>query len=240
MGNEHGEWIMRGVGENDPCRLRSAEELAAYVEEVGFLPLFRNKVPGFSVEERTVPNRWWTDDPDSDPWEWRKVLAAGGKVAYGKFFDKKAGFLSLRWLPYFVNVRRDGYDFDALWEDGKTSHRCKKIMDLFTGGEERFSNEVRRLAGFGGEGERNFEGTVTALQMQTYLVVRDFRCRINRQGVAYGWPIAVYATPESIWGYDAVTAAYGEPPAVSRQRLYEQMKRLWPEATERQMRKLLG
>ena len=36
-----------------------------------------------------------------------------GKVAYGKFFDKKAGFISLEWLPYFANYRRSGYDFDA-------------------------------------------------------------------------------------------------------------------------------
>ena len=240
MGNENGEWIMHGVGESDPKCIHSPEELERFVEQVGFLPLFANEVPGFSVEERTVSHHWWTDDPAVDPWRWRQILAAGGRVAYGKFFDKKAGFISLRFLPYFANVRRDGYDFDALWDDGKASHRSKKIMDLFTGGAELYSSEVRRLAGFGPDGEKNFEGTVTALQMQTYLVVRDFRRRVNKQGLAYGWPVAVYAAPESVWGYDAVTAGYSEPPDASRQRIYEQMRRCFPAAGERQMRRLLG
>ncbi len=240
MGNESGEWIMHGVGEDDPDRIRTAEELEEFVEQVGFLPLFANAVPGFSVEERTVSHHWWTDDPAVDPWLWRQTLARRGRVAYGKFFDKKAGFISLSYLPWFANARRDGYDFDALWDDGKASHRSKKIMDLFDGGAELYSNEVRRLAGFGGEGEKNFEGTVTALQMRIYLVIRDFRRRVNRRGLAYGWPIAVYATPESVWGYDAVTAAYGESPETSRQRLLDRLRRCFPAADEQQARRALG
>ena len=29
------------------------------------------------------------------------------------------GFISKKWLPVFANYRRDGYDFDALYEDGE-------------------------------------------------------------------------------------------------------------------------
>jgi len=240
MGNENGEWIMHGAGESDPRRVRTVDELAACINEMGFLPLFANEIPGFSVEERTLARDWWSDDPGRDPWLWRQLIAAGGQVAYGKFFDNKAGFISLAWLPYFANARRDGYDFDARWEDGKASHREKKIMDLFAEGEERFSNEVRRLAGFGAGGEKNFEGTVTALQMQTYLVIRDFRRRLNRQGAPHGWPIAVYTAPEALWGYDAVTAAYGEPPEASRERILRHAGTLWPAASPRQLRRVLG
>ena len=32
---------------------------------------------------------------------------------------------------FLMNYRRDGYDFDALWDDEKASRRQKKIMDLF-------------------------------------------------------------------------------------------------------------
>lgn len=240
MGNENGEWIMHGIGENDPYRIKTADQLAEYVREIGFLPLFANAIPGFSVEERTLARDWWSDDPTRDPWLWRQIIAAGGQIAYGKFFDKKAGFISPDWLPVFANARRDGYDFDARWEDGKASNRARKIMELFADGEELFSYQVRRLAGFGKEGEKNFEGTVTALQMQTYLVVRDFRCRLNKRGAPYGWPIAVYAAPEFVWGYDAVTAAYSEPPEVSRRKIYEHMRRIWPVATEDQLRRVLG
>lgn len=240
MSVENGEWIMHGLSRDDPRRLRSAQELEAAVIEAGFLPLFGGAIPGFSVEERTFAPDWWSEDPARDPWLWRQILARRGNVAYGKFFGGRAGFIAPEYLPLFANVRRDGYDFDALWEDGKARHRAKKIMDLFGGGEELFSFEIKRLAGFGAEGEKNFDGAVTALQMQTYLVIRDFRCRTNKRGAPYGWPIAVYCTPESIWGYDAVTAAYGQAPDESRGLLRRRLRQLCPDAPEKAVDALIG
>ena len=105
---EEERWVMQGLSRDDPNRIKSAEELERYVQEIGFLPLFRNEIPGFSAEERTASEDWWTGDADIDPWEWRKVIAARGNVAYGKFFDKKAGFISKEWFPVFANFRRDG------------------------------------------------------------------------------------------------------------------------------------
>ena len=52
-----------------------------YINEIGFLPLFKNEIPGFSVEERTVPHYWWSGDQERDPWEWREIIARSGKVA---------------------------------------------------------------------------------------------------------------------------------------------------------------
>lgn len=37
MGNEHGEWIMYGVQEDDPYCIKTIEELTSYINEVGFL-----------------------------------------------------------------------------------------------------------------------------------------------------------------------------------------------------------
>ncbi len=239
MGNENGEWILHGVGRNDPRRIHTADELISQIDRIGFLPLFKSSVDGWSVEELTLAGDWWSDDPDRDPWQWRQIIAASGKAAYGKFFGNKAGFISLAWLPFFINARRDGYDFDARWEDEKASYREKKIMDLFSGGEELYSWQIRRLAGFGAGGEKNFEGTLTALQMKTYLVVRDFRRRLNARGEPYGWAIALYTTPEAIWGSDLVTAAYGESPEASGKRICGRIKELFPETTDRILQKIL-
>lgn len=239
MSYENGEWIFRGIAEDDPRRIKTPEELLSLVDEIGFLPLFANDVPGFSVEEHVAARQWFTGDAETDPWEWREILARSGRVAYGKFFDKKAGFLSLAWLPVFTNARRDGYDFDALWDDGKAHYRMKKIMDCFAAGEERFSFELKAMAGFGKGGEPNFEGNVSALQMGLYLVMADFRQRRNRRNEPYGWPIAVYATPESLWGYEAVTAAYSEPPERSRDRILGRMKELFPAADPKAVRKMV-
>ena len=239
MGVENGEWIIRGIEADNPYCLHNSEELVALINELGFLPLFRNEASGFSVEERTEPLFWWSGDVARDPWEWRQQVAAGGEVAYGKFFRKKAGFISRAWLPFFANARREGYDFDALWEDGKATMRQKKLMDCFAGEEELFSNELKQRAGFGKEGEKNFEGSLTELQMMLYLTVRDFRSRLNRAGQPYGWKIAVYTPPEKIFGYDCLSAAYNESPETSRERILEQARRIAPAAEEKMLRRML-
>ena len=240
MGNESGTWIMYGVNWNDPECLHTVRDAINYINETGFLPLFKNDIPGFSLEERTVPDYWWCGDPEVDPWEWRELIARSAEVAYGKFFDKKAGFISKKWLPYFANHRRDGYDFDALWDDEKASRRQKKIMDVLELEQEIYSNELKARAGFGKGGEKGFDGTITDLQMKTYLCVRDFRQRRNKKGELYGWPIAVYTKPETLWGYDHVTSAYKESSADSGARIAEHMKDIYPIATSAQMKKVLG
>lgn len=239
MDSESGEWILRGLKWDDPRCLHALSDMIALIDEVGFLPLFSNAVPGFSVEERTSPSAWWTGLEKTDPWEWRRLAAESGQVAYGKFFDRKAGFISLKWLPTFVNFRRDGYDFDARWEDEKASFRQKKIMDLFRQREEMYSFDVKRKAGFGHGGEKNFEGVMTDLMMQTYLVIRDFRCRLNQRHLPYGWQVAVYTAPESIWGYDTVTAAYREKPEASKEKIYARVRACFPASSEAQIKKIL-
>ena len=233
------EWVLHGVRENDPHRICTPEALIRYINEVGFLPLFRCGIPGLSVEERAVPYHWWCGDERVDPWEWRRILAASGEVAYGKFFDKKAGFVSKAWLPDFANLRRDGYDFDSLWDEGKASFRQKKIMDCFADGQEQFSFAAKRMAGFGKDGEKNFEGTVTDLQMQTYLVIRDFRQKCNKKGQPYGWHIAVYTMPETIWGYALLSAAYAQEPEQSALRIRQHFRDVYPIATDAQIRSLI-
>ena len=231
MANEGGTWIMHGMAWDDPNRIRSWHELIDWINEVGFVPLFKNEIPGFSVEEHTSDLFWWTDDPVQDPWKWRELIARSGEIAYGKFFDKKAGFISKEWFPHFANWRRDGYDFDSRWDEELASIRCKKIMDQFNKRDELFSNELKQLAGFGKGGEKNFDGTVTELQMQTYLVIRDFRRRLNKQGFEYGWPISVYTTPEALWGYDHVTSAYSIAPTESGKLIIQQITQNFPQSS---------
>ncbi len=243
MGNENGTWIMYGVSWEDPECLHTVEEAIAYIKKVGFLPLFKNEIPGFSLEERTVPDFWWSEDPERDPWEWRKIIAHRGEIAYGKFFDKKAGFLAKEWIPYFANYRRDGYDFDALWEDGKASMKQKKIMDLYAEDsfdKEFLSNELKAKAGFGKNGEKGFDGTITGLQMQCYLCMRDFRQRINKKGEAYGWSIAVFTTLEGAWGYEYVTSAYQESPEESAERIRKHIRKVYPIASKEQIQTVIG
>ena len=177
MGNESGEWIMHGINWDNPDCIHSVDEAIKYINGFGFLPLFKNDIDGFSLEERTVPEYWWSDNPEIDPWMWRAIIARRHDIVYGKFFDKKAGFISKNWLPVFANYRRDGYDFDALYDDGKAPNKHKKIMVNFmedNADSEIYSNELKKQAGFGKDGEKGFDGAITNLMMQTYLCNCDF------------------------------------------------------------------
>lgn len=240
MANENGVWIMHGLDWDDPARIRTWEELIVLIDKIGFLSLFKNEIAGFSAEEHTSDLFWWTGDPAQDPWEWRELIARSGRVAYGKFFDKKAGFISKEWFPRFANYRRDGYDFDSRWDDELASLRCKKIMDCFAEKGELFSFELKQTAGFGKGGEKNFEGTVTGLQMQTYLLIRDFRKRINKKGFPYGWPISVYTTPEALWGCEHIASAYAESPAASWVAICQRIQDCFPDADQSQIKKVLS
>ncbi len=250
MAVEDGVWIMRGLDWDNPYRIRTWQELINWINEVGFLPLFANGIEGFSAEEHVSPDFWWTGDRDEDPWEWREIIAASHQVAYGKFFDQKAGFISLDWLPYFANYRRNGYDFDARWEDGLANRREKKIMDLLTSkddegditfpDEQILSTELKKKAGFGKGGEKNYPGIITGLQMQTYLVITDFHRRRNKRGEEYGMAVSVMLPPESVWGYETVTRAYKESPVKSWQRIADRIREQFPGAGDTNITKLIG
>ncbi|MFQ9600088.1 MAG: hypothetical protein ACLRZ3_10745 [Flavonifractor plautii] len=131
MAIEDGAWIMRGLDWGEPSRIQNWEELIGWIDEVGFLPLFKNEVDSFSAEENTSDLYWWTGDEEQDPWEWRRLIARSGRAAYGKFFGGKAGFISRAWFPHFANWRRDGYDFDSRWDEELATMRQKRIMDQF-------------------------------------------------------------------------------------------------------------
>ena len=129
MGNESGEWIMHGMKWDNPNCIHSVDEAIKYINEFGFLPLFKNDIDGFSLEERTVPEYWWSDNPEIDPWMWRAIIARQHDIVYGKFFDKKAGFISKKWLPVFANYRRDGYDYVTSCYKDNPQDSWKQIVD---------------------------------------------------------------------------------------------------------------
>ena len=247
---------MNGISSGEEGCIQNSSALIDVIEDVGFLPLFSNNINGFSVENMTDPSSWWTGSEDSDPWEWRIVLTRTGKIAYGKFFGGRTGFISKKWFPYFANYRRGGYDFDALYDDGKAGYREKLLMDLFVPSgvdmwnvdvrsleslgcsSELYTYEMKKKGGFGKGGEKNFEGVLTRLQMQTYLVSKDFRPRLNKKGEEYGWPVAVMTPPEYIWGYKHVTSRYKEAPEESFAKIAKQIGKHF-DADEKEVRKVL-
>jgi hypothetical protein len=128
-------------------QLHSADDLIAAVEQYGFLPFFRNEIHGFSIEELCPPELWFADDVDG-PWEWKGPAARSGKCLYGKLFNKKAGFVSREWIPDFANFRRDGYDFDARWDDGLASYKDKELYEAIAGEGRMLSKRLKEALNY--------------------------------------------------------------------------------------------
>ena len=107
--------------------IHNAGELEALAQRMGLLPFFACGIPGFSIEE-FAPNHFWFTEGVDGPWEWRMAVARRGAVAYGKLFHNKAGMVNREWNPDLANYRRDGYDFDAHYEEGLAGYKEKCII----------------------------------------------------------------------------------------------------------------
>ena len=218
--------------------LRSPEDIVRLVQEIGVLPFFANDIKGFSIEECCPRELWFAKDVDG-PWEWKGPIARTGKCVYGKFFGGKAGFVSLDQFPDFANYRRDGYDFDARYEDGLAPRKDKEVYDAIAAKGALLSKELKERCNYRKGGSKGFETVITRLQMQTYVNIADFVYMQDKFGRTYGWGVAMYSTPEAQFGYDAVTAAYKRDPRESKQRLLDHLSRILPDAAEGQILKLI-
>lgn len=207
------------------------------MEKLGFLPLFENSIPGFSVEENVEPSIWFTDRPG--PWEWKGPVIRETGCAYGKFLENKAVFISRDWFPDFANYRRDGYDFDARYDDGLASFRDKELYDLLEETAPIMTGDLRDKGNYRKGGRKGFETIITRLQAQCYVLVSDFKYKKDKDGKQYGWGVAEYSTPEKFWGEAFTGPVYQRTPEGSYARVLTHLLKLLPDADEAAIRKIL-
>ncbi len=220
--------------------VRSKEDLIRAVREFGFVPLFAGAVPGFSVEEHAVPEVWYQEgSSDWKVWEWKGPVIRESGCAYGRFFERKACFISREWFYDFANYRRDGYDFDARWDDGLAFRGDKDLYDLVEAHAPIVSKALKNLGNYGKSGRKGFDTSMTRLQAQGYVLISDFVYERSRTGQEYGWGIAQYSTPELYFGEGWREQAYRRRPEESYERLLAHLRQLLPQAGETALRKLL-
>ncbi len=220
------------------AQIRSAADVIRLVDDIGFLPFFRNHIPGFSIEECCPGELWFAEGIDG-PWEWKGPIARSDQCIYGKFFGNKAGFISRKWLPDFANFRRDGYDFDARYDDGLASRKDKGVFDTVSEHGALLSKELKNICNYRKGGNKGFDTVITRLQMQTYICIADFVYMKDKFGQTYGWGVAKYSTPEAQYGYDYVTSAYQREPDESKEKIISHLNRLLPDAGNEQILKLI-
>lgn len=225
--------------------VRSKEDLAEAVEAFGIVPYFSCSIPGFSLEEHCDPAALWSDTAECS-WDWKGPVIRETGCAYGKFFEKKAVYVSRAWFCELANYRRDGYDFDARWDDGLARRDDKELYELIAANAPVLSKELRSLGGYAvkgrwgkTEGKAGFDGSVTRLQELGYVTISDFVYTTDRLGNRRGWGVAAYDTPERFMGRDFRERVYAHTPEESCERLLAHLSELLPDTPLKELKRFL-
>lgn len=225
--------------------VRSREDLIEAIRTFGVVPYFSNAIPGFSLEERCDPRVLWSDTGD-DSWSWKGPVIQTSRCAYGKFFFKKAAYVSLDVFLDLANYRRDGYDFDARYDDGLARHDDKELYDLIDAEAPVLSRELRQSGGYAYQGrwqkvdgKKGFEPSITRLQERCYVIISDFVYMLDKRGIPKGWGVAEYNTPERWFGGSFSEEVYRRSPAESYERLLDMLRGYFPDADEKLLKKAL-
>lgn len=189
-----------------PFKIDSREKLAEAASVMGILPFFPNNIRGLSVEEMCAPGMLFGGNYDEGCWEWKGPVVRKREAAYGKFFLRKAGFVSIDLLPDFLNYRRNAYPV-------KEGTIDEMLLEIIKENDSLTSTQLRQLI-FGGIRRRRWddlpdnevshpemkrkslEGPLQRLQMGGWIVISDFEYKRTKKGERYGWGVARYSTPE--------------------------------------------
>lgn len=207
------------------------------IQETGFLPLLDSGIDGYSADAVVTEDCGYVTFPgggwDWPMWKWKGEIVREMPCMYGKFFNKKAGYITQEWWPDFCNYRRSKYPRPA-----DDSIEGVILATLQTTGS-LITRELRAACGFNGKGMRSkFDGYLTRLQMATYIVTEDFVYPIDKHNNEYGWGWSLLNTPEELYGRAACHC--NRTPEESFQRIYNHLRNLLPEATDKQILKLIG
>ena len=214
----------------------SCAQLVELIQEIGFLPLLDSGIRGYSAEEMVTEDCRYVVFSDGGwdwpLWKWKGPAVTEGGCVYGKFFNKKAGFISKAWWSDFYNYRRSLHPAP---EEGTIEEAI--LLTLQEKGS-MITRELRAACGFTGPKMRSkFDSYITRLQMGCYIVTEDFVYPQDKHGREYGWGWSLLTTPEQLYGREACQCE--RTPEESFERLLTHLHHLLPEATEGQIMRLI-
>ena len=217
--------------------IHTCAELTAFIDKIGFLPLLRMGVAGWSAEELVDEDCQYTPLPDGGwewpLWEWKGEIIRESGCAYGKFFKGKAGFVSREWWLDFCNWRRQVHPFPE-----PESIEEAILLTLKENGS-LITRDLRALCGFTGSKMRSrFDAFLTKLQMGGYIVTEDFVYPRDKHGQSYGWGWSLLTTPEELFGRE--NCRVNRSPEESLGRIKGHFKKILPDISEKVLLQLIG
>ena len=213
--------------------INSPASMIKAIRECGFIPFFKCGIEGWSIEEMTDPEYWFTSSDQLGPWDWKIEVVRDG-IAYGKMFGDRAAFATEEWYRELMNYRRSLPKYRvALGEKPRTKATSKheKLMRMLakpaldairqSGALE--SKQLRmilsesvtpaQIRSLGAAYKKMLVPTVkksisdtvlTYLQMGTWCLVGDIERVYRGPNLVYsGWQTSSNTTPEQFFDNDA-------------------------------------
>lgn len=231
--------INRTPGEIRTPAVLSAEGMLSLIKEFQLIPFFVNPIPGYSVEEHTPPDLWFTEDI-LGPWDWKIECVRSGDIAYGKFlFGGKAAFATVDVYREIMNWRRSLPKY-------KPTPDQQKVLDYL---EEQGSitvPEVRRLMGVT---KSAADALLARIQMQSRIITGDITRVYRGMDLRYsGWQRSSFCTPEALFeeldfpfpGFQPRTLRSSLTPDESLEFLKETVRKVCGDVPDKVLMKMLG
>ncbi len=184
-------------------QIDSAEAMERAVREMGIVPFFRNRIPGFSIQDMTKPGFWFDGEEDTlGPWDWKIECVRSGDIAYGKFLcGGKASFATTEWYRELMNYQRSRLFPD---NDGQL------ILQYISEHSSISIKEVRALLGVK---KTAADAAIGRLQRQCRVVTGDLTRVYRGPDLKYsGWQVASFCRPEDLFSADASFSSFTSLP----------------------------
>ncbi len=207
----------------------SPERMIEAIRHFGILPFFKGAVPGWSVEEMTPPECWFTSSEELGPWDWKIEVVREGDIAYGKYLGGKAAFMTSDYYRHLMNWRRSLPKYKVA-EGGRYADKTRSgilmkqlspaALTAVRENGEADTKTIRAavtqavtpslLRALGGSYKANLQPVVKKsitdsvigfLEMGTWIVVGDFTRVYRGANLEYcGWQRASFTTPDELFG----------------------------------------
>ncbi len=219
--------------------VRDQEGMLSLIQEFQLVPFFINIIPGYSVEEHTPQELWFTDE-NLGPWDWKIECIQSGDVAYGKFlYGGKAAFATVDVYREIINWRRSLPKY-------KPSPDQKKVLDYIEEHGSVSVSDVRQLMGLK---KAAADALLAKIQMQTRIITGDIARVYRGADLRYnGWQRSSFCTPEALFeemdfpfpGYKPRTLKSSLTPAQSLEFLKDTVRNVCGDVPDKVLMKILG
>lgn len=219
--------------------VRDPERMQELIHTYQLIPFFANAVPGFSVQEHTPPECWFTQE-NLGPWDWKIACVQSGDIAYGKFlYGGKSAFATVDVYRELINWRRSLPKYQP-------TDQQRKVLDYLKENGSITVSQVRSLLGMT---KAAADALLGKLQMQTRVVTGDITRVYRGPDLTYsGWQRSSFCAPEALFedldfpfpGFTPRTLKSSLTPAQSLDFLKETIRKACGDVPDKTLMKILG